>query len=48
MNAVFFKLKGEFEAEENYTGKRVMAEILQTIRVSDYFSKRMLTRAMEC
>ena len=34
MNGVFFKLKAEFEPDESYSGKDIMTEILQTIRVS--------------
>ena len=34
MNGVFFKLKAQFQVEENYTGQDIMKEILQTIRVS--------------
>ena len=34
MNGVFFKLKTEFQPDENYTGKDIIKEILETIRVS--------------
>jgi len=32
MNGVFFKLKTEFQPDENYTGKDIIKEILETIR----------------
>ena len=34
MNGVFFKLRAEFQPDENYTGKDIIKEILETIRVS--------------
>ena len=37
MNGVFFKLKGEFEPDEDYSGSDVIKQILQTIRVSLFF-----------
>ena len=37
MNSVFFQLKGEFDVQEDYSGKEVIATILNVVRVSVRF-----------